>query len=314
MNRQKFLELFQKALKEKGIDKKDQTEILDDYQIMIEEAVSNGEDESTFIESLGSINDIIKNTPLKKNKVQRFKSKWIALTPFISVILFFTIGFAFNGFEYAWMVFLLIPVSAIILETKGIERIIGLYPFISTIAFFIIGFAFNGFEYAWIVFFPMIPLAVVGTKAKYKPILITMMIVLLSAFIILQLQGYELVHYLLLIPVALIVLYAWISNIDPSKLKEVMIGVGGILIIILIYLGLGFWYNLWHPGWLLFLLIPVAALLYEKFIEKKTIPLVSFSPFIAVALFFLIGEYLNGYAYSWLVFLIIPILGVLEGE
>lgn len=314
MNKIEFLEKFEIKLREKGIIKEDKKEILDDYKSMIEEAILNGESETAFIESLGSISSIIKNTPLRKTKLSKFKSKWIALTPFISVILFFLIGFLWNGFEYSWMVFLMIPVSAIALESRGLQRIIALYPFVATVLFFVIGFAFEGFEYAWLVFTPLIPLSVIDTKAKFKPVIISLQVLFIAGFAVLQFQGYEIYHYLLWIPVALLVLYAWISNIDPSKLKQVMLGLVGILVIVLVYLALGFWYNLWHPAWLIFLLIPIGVLLYQKVIEKANVPFVSFSPFIAVISFFLIGEYLNGYAYAWLVFLIIPILGVLEGE
>lgn len=314
MNKVEFLQKFENQLKEKGITKQDQKEILDEYQSMIEEAVLNGESEHAYIESLGSISKIIKNTPLQRTKLSKFKSKWIALTPFISVILFFLIGFLWDGFEYAWMVFLLIPVSAIMLESRGWERIIALYPFFATILFFVLGFAFEAFEYAWIVFTPLIPLSVINTKAKYKPVIISLQILLIGVFAFLQFQGYEIYHFLLWIPVGLLVFYAWLTNVDPSKIKEVLIGVALVGLLTLIYFVLGFWYNLWHPAWLIFLLIPVGALMYQKFIKKQRVPLVSFSPFIAVTLFFLIGEYLNGYAYAWLVFLLIPILGVLEGE
>jgi len=314
MNKKQFLEAFEKKLKDQGVIKTDRIEILDDYQSMIEEAVLNGESEIEFISSLGSVSKIVKNTPLKRNKWHQFKSKWIALTPFISVIIFFLIGFLLDGFEYAWMIFLLIPISAILLESRGIERIIALYPFFATIAFFLIGFLLDGFEYAWLVFTPLAPLAVIDTKAKYKGILIPVMIGFITLFIILSLQSYNVYYYLLWIPVGLILIYAWISNVPPNKLKQTLAGTALILAMILVYLAIGFWYNLWHPGWLIFLLIPVGVLLYQKIIEKKRIPLVSFSPFIAVALFFLIGEYLNGYEYAWLVFLIIPMIGVLEGE
>jgi hypothetical protein len=72
----------------------------------------------------------------------------------------------------------------------------------------------------------------------------------------------------------------------------------------------------WHPGWLIFLLIPVVFML----MGSKKFPLVAITPFIAVTLFILVGEYVNvpgqdtGYTLSWLFFLLIPITGILFGK
>lgn len=79
---------------------------------------------------------------------------------------------------------------------------------------------------------------------------------------------------------------------------------------------LGFLYNAWHPGWLVFLSIPVAGILFGTEAGDDT-RLVALSPFIATTAFFLIGTYtptLLGYTFTyvdaWLVFFIIPILGL----
>lgn len=79
---------------------------------------------------------------------------------------------------------------------------------------------------------------------------------------------------------------------------------------------LGFLYNAWHPGWLVFLGIPIAGVLFGTDAGDDT-RLVALSPFIATIVFFLIGTYtptILGYTFSyadaWLVFFIIPILGL----
>ncbi len=79
---------------------------------------------------------------------------------------------------------------------------------------------------------------------------------------------------------------------------------------------LGFLFNAWHPGWLVFLGIPIAGILFEADDIGENI-FVALSPFIATIAFFLVGTYtptLLGYNFTyadaWLVFLIIPIFGL----
>jgi hypothetical protein len=70
---------------------------------------------------------------------------------------------------------------------------------------------------------------------------------------------------------------------------------------------IGFGTGAWHPGWLVFLGIPIAGVLFEDVGEWKVLAL---SPFISVIVFFLIGHYLGRYDLSFLVFFSIPALGL----
>jgi uncharacterized membrane protein len=70
---------------------------------------------------------------------------------------------------------------------------------------------------------------------------------------------------------------------------------------------IGFGTGAWHPGWLVFLGIPIAGVLFEEVGEWKVLAL---SPFISVIVFFLIGHYLGRYDLSFLVFFSIPALGL----
>jgi uncharacterized membrane protein len=82
---------------------------------------------------------------------------------------------------------------------------------------------------------------------------------------------------------------------------------------------LGFLFNAWHPGWLVFLGIPIAGVLFENDSEEHL--LLALSPFVATIAFFLVGTYtpiLFGYTFTyvdaWLVFFIIPILGLVNDK
>lgn len=77
---------------------------------------------------------------------------------------------------------------------------------------------------------------------------------------------------------------------------------------LIIFLVLGFTLNAWHPGWLVFLMIPMSSIIFTPYKKGKIIAL---SPFVAVIIFILIGTYVtNGYKYAWTLFLLIPLFGV----
>lgn len=79
---------------------------------------------------------------------------------------------------------------------------------------------------------------------------------------------------------------------------------------VMIFLILGYTLEAWHPGWLVFLSIPVSGILFAPYKKRK---LAALSPFIAVTIFMLVGTYVeNGFMYSWLAFLLIPLFGILS--
>jgi len=76
------------------------------------------------------------------------------------------------------------------------------------------------------------------------------------------------------------------------------------LISLLIFLILGFFYNLWHPGWLVFLLIPIVPFLVGLKQIRFTFP------FVVLLAYIIIGLY--GYWHpGWIIFLLIPIQNIL---
>jgi hypothetical protein len=42
------------------------------------------------------------------------KDKFLALTPFISIVIFFLLGYFFDLWSYAWIAFMLIPIVGIL--------------------------------------------------------------------------------------------------------------------------------------------------------------------------------------------------------
>lgn len=77
------------------------------------------------------------------------------------------------------------------------------------------------------------------------------------------------------------------------------------LIIVVVYLLIGIFFNAWHPGWMLFLLIP----LWHSFISavKHNNAHIFSYPVVAVILFLSIGFFAGAWHPGWVVFLTIPL-------
>lgn len=88
------------------------------------------------------------------------------------------------------------------------------------------------------------------------------------------------------------------------------------IIAVITFMILGLFWGLWHPGWLVFLLIPVVYFLWpEKIDGKWTIrPTLRKFPYpvLATFIFLLLGFLLDGWAWAWLIFLTIPIWAIIR--
>jgi len=70
----------------------------------------------------------------------------------------------------------------------------------------------------------------------------------------------------------------------------------------LLYLVLGFGFGLWHPGWLVFLTIPLNYIHFHSWRERLTHP-------VTVTLIYLIlGFFFDLWHPGWLIFFVIPLV------
>ncbi|MDY2699164.1 MAG: helix-turn-helix transcriptional regulator [Lachnospiraceae bacterium] len=77
------------------------------------------------------------------------------------------------------------------------------------------------------------------------------------------------------------------------------------LIIMIAYLVIGCMWNAWHPGWLLFLLVPIWHSLVDA-IEKKNASRFAY-PVLATLIFLCLGIFYMAWHPGWVVFLTIPL-------
>lgn len=77
------------------------------------------------------------------------------------------------------------------------------------------------------------------------------------------------------------------------------------VIVSFLYLVLGFVFHLWHPGWIIFLTIP---LYYLPATQRTPLKLLG-NPIMITIIYLLLGCYCNLWHPGWLIFFAIPLLG-----
>lgn len=77
--------------------------------------------------------------------------------------------------------------------------------------------------------------------------------------------------------------------------------------VVFAYLVLGFFFHLWHPGWIIFFTIP---LYYLPESERQPVRLLG-NPVMITIIYLLLGTVCNWWHPGWLVFLLIPLLNAL---
>lgn len=331
MTRNSYLERLRLLLDQFNMDVKLKEDIIKDYDTLWLEYQELNMMDLEIAEKLGEPEIIIesltegytKKEIINKRKKQSIQQKFIALTPFIALFMFFGLGFLIdNGFTYAWVSFLLIPMTAIILQGPRniIQKLTALSPFIAIIVYIpILGFYFNLWHPGWIIFLLTAILGGLSHPKLLNRIFISGGLLLASfVYLILEL-GMDLGNLeitstiqfpysaFVFLPVVLILLWIWFSQI----IKNGVIYLFLLLVSTFVFLFLSIQYNLWLISWLVYFSIPMYAIIRHT---KKDEKLIALMPFISTILFMLIGYFFNGWAFGWLVYLFIPMVAIIKGK
>ena len=345
MKKRKFLADLEERLEDKEFEFKEIERIVNDYETMIEDAIEDGKNEAEFIETLGSVreivNDLIKTLP----SVKRREHVLVALSPFIATIAFFLIGFFYGAWHPGWLVFLGIPIVAVITESRNPKRFIGLFPIVYTVIYILSGtyglvnvpFITNFIDYnngptsiqigmlwhpLWAGYLYTAVLGYLFDETLRRKLIGLLSFVLVTAYIGLELfNGFAFWHLLLIAAfVVLAIAEGTIKLVIDIKLetkKDRTIGLvtlGSAILLTILYFIFGFLFSTWGVMWVIFLLIPMVAIGLSQILETKKFEFTAYTPFIATILFFLTGYYFDLFAISWLFFLLIPIAGVIEDQ
>jgi hypothetical protein len=199
----------------------------------------------------------------KKNELSGLVTGLVAV---LATACFFILGYMTGGWQYAWLVFLAIPVTAIVMDIVVKNKdftgsIIGLISVLAAAAFFVLGFVFGKWHPGWLVF--------------------------------------------LSIPLAAIV-------IDIIRKKDVSGSLIGLIAVIaaVVFFLLGFLFDMWATCWLIFLVVPLVAIIFDISKKKDAYGAVGIAALLAVAAFMLMGTYLGIWYIAWIVFLLIPVTAI----
>lgn len=324
--KQQYLNEIRTLLGRYAITAAEIEDIIGDYDRMYEDGLARGMNDEQVVDVLGKpekvVRDLGDSYERKPGRGSR-NGKLIALSPFLAVIAYFLIGFVGGAWHPGWLVFLAIPVAAILLgdsERGVLRKLTALSPFIAVTAFILLG-EVGYWHPGWLVFL-LIPAIGALTDRGWKGKVFALTLLLAAGGYLycgyaLDAWGYGAFCF------ALPVVYgAAIGSIDvvldvrgwkklPVSERRFVLTMWLVVILaVVVFVALGVWASLWHLAWLVFLAIPMYAIVMKAGRKNRFVAL---SPFIATIVFFLLGFLVPGaFAYAWIAFLLIPISAILK--
>jgi len=311
-----YLEELRDLLDNYKIEQTEKDEIISDYNEMYDGYSDKGFNDTEIIDKLGSPRSIIRELTEGFKKVEKplpGGEKLIALTPFIALISFFILGFGFNLWHPGWIVFLIIPITAIIVEmgkTRDEHLSTALSPFFTTLLFLYIGFYHNLWHPGWIVFI-IIPM--LGIWNSRRTLTFLDLIVSLSPFfavisyVYLGLQGYWKEGWVVFLIIPMLGILNE-KNFFKMLFWELLfiVGIAG-------YLYVGYTYpDMWAYGLLAFSPIIIFGIITGNItIGLKEVPRnYQIVIVLSTALFLFVGFILGEWGVAWMAFLFIPVYAI----
>ena len=102
------------------------------------------------------------------------------------------------------------------------------------------------------------------------------------------------------------------EDFEGGSIRGKIVAITPILCTI-IYLLLGFLKGVWHPTWLIFLLIPVVPLVLKIFSGRRS-ALIGFLELLVIIAYLILGFIYDCWHPGWIIFLLMPIIGILFGR
>jgi len=311
-NKEEFLKELRKELDEHDVLESVINDIINDYDDLYTSYLETGVSDEEIYVKLGSVKDIYKelrgtlsynfNENIKKyNKMNIL----VMTAPFISLILFVLLGFIFNYWHPGWLLFLYIPMIAIITSSPKREKLVSLSPFIALIVFILIGYYTNIYHPTWCIFLIII---ICGLFRGYKLSLYSQIIScsLLILAIILYVLLYKNSPYWVLVflmPIISMLYFGYLTFFNNKVSNKGSIISVATLCIIAIYFILSFVTKAWNVTWLIILLIPIVGIVFSS----RSKDIVLYVPLLAPIVFFILGFFFNLWHPGWLVFILVPL-------
>jgi len=317
MNKSSYLKDLREVLQNHEVLEIDIKDVLSDYEGMYEDALERGLSDDEVHNLLGDPYQVYQELrdTLQMKQMKRYKHKFVALSPFLAVLVFMTVGMSTSIWHPTWLIFLIIPITAIILNTQKQEKIVALSPFVAVITFILVGTYTNYWNPAWLIFLIIPITALIYEKDTVKKLLMISSILIAVAFYLYM--GYAQDDFMtgafgFILPLVVMLYYAELQFElvvkNPLKRKNALIFTSVILGAIAIFFLLGYLADGWVYAWMIFLCIPMTAI----FLFDKPRKLTPFMPFIAVIIFYSLGYFFGLFEISWIAFLLIPVVAIIE--
>ncbi len=316
MTKNDYLELLGEVLRQNSVSGEERLEILEDYEELYDGYKELGMSDKEIKEKLGSPYNVfasLKGTMRYEKRITKPKEKFIAVSPFIALLIFFIFGFGYDLWHPTWLVFFLIPMSAIVFSMKeGIWSLMtALSPFIATAFFILFGYYTGVYNPTWMIFLLILVFAFLTMDEKRKYLYLALLLISSALYLWIGVT-YKVYGISLLLFLPLIVLLTYYGHVEVKLIGTYRKPIGYVIIatIVVYFLG-GYLYDLWDVLWLVFLIIPVVAIYIG---EKGRSKYLAMTPFVSVTIFFLLGYFLDLWQFSWLAFLLIPVVAILIGD
>ena len=328
--KERYLEELKVLLSEYHINKDELDDILADYEEMIDDAISKGMKEEAIYKMIGTPEQVVKDLSEElekgedyiyfqegKAKKRQRDNKITALMPFISLIVFLILGFGWSLWHPGWLVFLSIPMVAIIVnafDKQTMNGLVALSPFVAVIVFLIIGFGWNLWHPGWLIFM-IVPL--LGIMSGKKTMRLLSFLTAISPFICTIAYILAATYTGLWNPLWLIfMIIPMLGILHESKLWKVIVMELAFMIAIAAYLVSGYVYGEWMLGLFSFLIPAGVSILVSDdsflVINKKNKD--SWILFVLLSVIFFGSGILfgNTWAWLWMIYLILPVYSILK--
>jgi uncharacterized membrane protein len=318
MRKELYIDELKEVLQSYQVNQSDIDDVILDYSQMYDDALDRGLTNDEVYQLLGDPDHVISELrdTLTVKRQKQYKNKFVALSPFIAVIIFMVIGLTTNDYHPTWLVFLIIPMSAIILNTGKKDKLVALSPFLALIFFITVGTYTQIWTPTWLIFLIIPLLGMFQIKNNLQKILSIGSLLIAIAFYLFM--GYIQDDFSLgalgfILPIIVSIAYGNITleffnwkDIENRKNGLALLSV--IILSVLTFVLLGVFANGWAYAWMAFLFIPMVSI----YLFDKTRKLTPFMPFIAVIIFFSLGYFFHLFEISWIAFLLIPMVAVIE--
>jgi len=264
-----YLEELRELLNNYQMEEIEKQDIITDYEDIYDGWTDKGLNDEEVEKKLGNPRSIIKDLTEGYRKVEKpipGGEKIIALSPFFATITFLILGIGFDLWHPGWLIFTVIPVTAIFMEmgkTREEHLTTALSPFVAGVTFFILGFGFDLWHPGWIVFIIIPILGVWNSRRDMNiPVLLVSLSPFISGIIYLYLGVYMNLWHPGWIVFFLIPILGVFTGAKGMSVLNLFVSLSPFVATITFV----FLYDAGNavPGWIIFLIIPILGIINEK--------------------------------------------------